>query len=292
MAKKAAKPSNVKIHMQGTYGKWTAATTTSSIGYWPVSLGFDTLPHNGWQVPDIAAGGNLTTGTTGVAGFVAGQGGKLDNQLRFMEEELFIPTNVTKSHVGTLEPWLVEDSAGTPAVLEYWPQTWSKVPHAKEIIYISTDSRMLDGWQNFAAGRPYSNPLFSSIVKDAPLGEQPFTMDLIAGSVPGQSLFGDNTTSLGKLLYASMTSYQGGNASSGFQQTGQEVWGGGQLLAAESLYWMRIIWLVGTPNIGTGTGNEHLYFKIPDLNLTISGVNADQGDLSFIMGLRQNLGSN
>jgi len=290
-AKKKVEASNITIHMPGQHVSWIAATTTSSLGDFPTALigGSPRVPLNGWSVPDVAGGGDLATGVTGI-GFLAGQGGRIDNELRFKESELFIPTNVAESKVGPIQPWACQDAAGTP-VLTYYPQEWTTVPYCQELVIIGTDKRMLDNWQSFTAGAPVNNPLFRSFQIAATMGEMPTTYTTTATGVP-IPLLGTNDIPLGKILYARMKTYQGGGSTAGFQQMGQETWGGASVFAAESLYWMRAVFIVAKPAPTGATGNVTLYVKIPDLNLSIAGVNADQGDLSFVMGLRQNLGAN
>jgi len=288
--KKKVEASNITIHMPGQHVSWLAATTTSTLGDFPSVFSISNMPLNGWSVPDVASGGDLATGVTGI-GFLAGQGGRIDNELRFKESELFIPTNVAESKVGPIQPWACQDSAGTPA-LTYYPQEWTTVPFCQELVIVSTDKSMLENWQEFTAGTPDNNPLFRSFQVAATMGEQSVTYGAGVPLLSGTGAAGVKDVPLGKILYARMKTYQGGGSTAGFQQMGQETWGGASVFAAESLYWMRAFFLVAKPAPTGATGNVTLYVKIPDLNLSIAGVNADQGDLSFIMGLRQNLGAN
>lgn len=235
-------------------------------------------------MPDILVGGSLRTGVTGI-GFIAAQGGRIDNELRFIEEELFVPTDVVESMVGTYQPYAAQDNAGTTT---YYPDEWSKVPFLQELVIVSTDKRMLDNWQSFAATVPVNNPLYATWLYQTMIGENPMTV-IQAGQT--RSLAGSNhAIPLTKILYARLKTYQGGTSSSGFQQINQDTWGGASVFAAESLYWMRALFFSGTAAPTGASGNVTTFFKAPDLNLMMTGVNAKESDLSFIMGLRQNLG--
>ncbi|HIB69673.1 MAG TPA: hypothetical protein EYO33_32490 [Phycisphaerales bacterium] len=156
----------------------------------------------------------------------------------------------------------------------------------QEVVYITTDSRILDNWQGFTAGLPTNNPIFSQFYFATRIGEQPIT-GLLAGEP--YSVIGTDATPLSKILYAHSITYQGGNQNAGFQALGKDVWGGGRQLAAQSLYWVRAyMW---SAESAVGTGNTTTFVKVPDMNLTIAGIREDSNSLSFIMGLRKNLGA-
>jgi len=285
--KNKPKAEAITIHMPGQYSSWAKATGRQNIATdaIPTALGFTftDLPSNGWQVIDPIAGGDPTTGTNGTF-FLAAQGGKLDNNLRFQDEDLFLPTNVAISKTGPIQAWGSLDSSGTPAFTRY-PQDWTDVPFLQEVIYITTDSRILDNWQSFTAGLPVNNPMYSQFYFAGRIGEQPVTGNLAGAVLP---LLGADSVPLSKILYAHSISYQGGNSNAAFQAIGKDVWGGGTGLAAQSLYWARAyMWIADSDE---GTGNTTTFVKFPDLNLTMSGIREDSDTLSFIMGLRRNLG--
>ena len=118
------------------------------------------------------------------------------------------------------------------------------------------------------------------------IGEQPVTGTLAGTAV---ALLGADQTPLGKILYAHSITYQGGNSNAGFQALSKDVWGGASQLATPSLYWARAVMWKATSSVGTG--DTTTFVKVPDLNLSMGGVTEDSNALSFVMGLRQNLGA-
>jgi len=281
------KPDAVVIHMPGQYTAWEKATGRMSMANAavPSQLGatFSAMPTNGWEIIDAASGGDPRQGVNAFY-WVGLQGGKIDNNLRFSEEDLFIPTSVGISKVGPIQAWCTTDT-GPPIVPVRYPQNWTQVPFLQEVVYVTTDSRILDNWQG-GGSPPINNPMAQQFFYAGRMGEQPVTGIVGGGVIP---LMGEISTPLSKILYGHSITYAGGNQNSAFQAISKDVWGGAQQLAAQSLYWVRAYMWMAESN--EGTGNETTYVKIPDMNLTLSGIREDSATLPFIMGLRQNLGA-
>jgi len=282
------KPDAVVIHMPGQYTAWEKQTGRMSMANdaVPAALGttWTAMPTNGWEIIDAAGGGDPRQGINAFF-WIGVQGGKIDNNLRFSEEDLFIPTSVNISKVGPIQAWCATDT-GPPVTVVRYPQSWSQIPFLQEVVYVSTDSRMLDNWQG--GSPPLNNPMYAQFFYATRMGEQPVTGAV--GGV-GRSLIGRDATPLSKILYGHSITYAGGNQNSAFQAISKDVWGGAQQLAAQSLYWVRAyMWMAESAIVG-GVGDEKTYVKIPDMNLTLAGIREDSATLPFIMGLRQNLGA-